>query len=156
MLPSPPSSRRLPFSRALPRKAMGITQIRVWVDAQGALGMQQRISLWDPQRRLALAKAVIRDGAQPSGGWVTPTFPRSGIKGTTYVLLIQREVCRSGSGPSIATTPSAVIHPTEHCKERSRQNLVPTIWLSAGLEKVWWSIHLDFFHRRLGRRHGDP
>ena len=142
---TPPLSKETPLSQGFTAECDGITQIRVWVDAQGALGNATTdFILWDPQRALALAKASFSDGAQPSGGWVSLNFsPLWNSKGTTYDLLIQSGGLQGGSGPSIATTPSAgnSITNLSIAGKVVAQNLVYQYGCLAGLEKVWWSIH---------------
>jgi hypothetical protein len=142
---TPPLSKETPLSQGFTAECDGITQIRVWVDAQEAWGNATTdFILWDPQRAFTLAKASISDGAQPSGGWVSLNFsPLWNSKGTTYDLLIQSGDPQGGPGPSIATSDANLntVGSLSIGGNVVAQNLVYQYGCLAGLEKVWWSIH---------------
>lgn len=142
---SAPLSSETPFSQSFIAECDGITQIRVWVDAQGASSKAATdFILKDPQRALTLAKTSVINREQPQGGWVSLSFaPLWNSKGVTYDLLIQSEDPLGNPGPRIATSAAIVntVGSLSIAGKVAGQNLVYQYGCRAGLEKIWGSIH---------------
>ncbi|MGD0611503.1 MAG: DUF2142 domain-containing protein [Anaerolineales bacterium] len=142
---SPPLSSETPLSQSFIAECDGITQIRVWVDAQGASSNATTdFIFWDPNHALTLVKASILDRDLPQGGWVSLSFsPLWNSNGMTYDLMIHSGDSQGNPGPRIATSTEIVntVGSLSMGGKAESQNLVYQYACLAGLEKIWWSIH---------------
>lgn len=140
-----PISSEAPLSQSFIAECDGITQIRVWVDAQGASSNATTdFTLRDPTRALTLVKASVSNQEQPQGGWVSLNFsPLWNSKGVTYDLMIQSGGPQGNPGPRIATSSATVntVGSLSISGKVEAQNLVYQYGCLTGLEKVWGSIH---------------
>ena len=141
---SPPLSSDTPLSQSFIAECDGITQIRVWVDAQGASNnATTEFIFWDPNRALTLVKASIVDRDLPQGGWVSFSFsPLWKSNRMTYDLTIQSGDSQGGPGPRIATSTESVntVGSLSLGGKAVGQNLIYQYGCLAGLEKIWGSI----------------
>lgn len=142
---SPPLSSETTLSQSFIAECSGMTQIRVWVDGQGASGdAMTDFIFWDPDRAFAVGKASVLNRELPSGGWVTIDFrPLWNSKGKTYDLMIQSGVPQGNPGPRIATSAATVntVSTLSLSGKVESQNLVYQYGCLAGLERMGWLIH---------------